>query len=206
MWLRHAVLNVLPQVDEAGSTGAESAGPAAKPNEAGLAVWLVRAGRTGAQEDIALDSGIAVIGWDELGDLSAITSRGELEGHYQDVFRDENENSRRNQVGQVWAFRGRIQPGDLVVLPLKTRHTIAIGQVTGPYQYRPDLPSGAHHTRPVRWLRTDLPRDTFDQEILNSLGAFMTVCKIERNGVDQRIRAVAGVGQTEAGSSETEPA
>jgi hypothetical protein len=32
----------------------------------------------------------------------------------------------------------------------------------------------------------------FGQEVLNSLGAFMTVCKIERNGVDERIRAAIG--------------
>jgi len=54
------------------------------------------------------------------------------------------------------------------------------GWVEGSYQYRPDL-GDAHHARPVKWLRTDVPRTTFRQDLLYSLGAFMTVRQIKRN-------------------------
>jgi len=40
-----------------------------------MAVWMVRAGRGGEREDVALREGLAVIGWDELPDLSTMTSR-----------------------------------------------------------------------------------------------------------------------------------
>lgn len=155
-------------------------------------VWLVRAGANGAQERLALDESIAVIGWDDLGDLSSIRSREALESLFVQTYGGDNVNRLRNYVGQVWAFRSRIQPGDLVVLPLKTSHKIAIGRVTDGYQYRPDLPLGARHTQPVEWLVTDLPREAFGQQVLNSLGAFMTVCKLDRNGADEHIRAAVG--------------
>jgi len=42
----------------------------------------------------------------------------------------------------------------------------------------------------VRWLTKDMPRNRFDQDLLYSLGAFMTVCQIQRNNAAQRIRAL----------------
>jgi hypothetical protein len=96
----------------------------------------------------------------------------------------------RTHVGQLWAFRGRVEDGDLVVLPLKTQSAIAIGKATGPYEYRTDLGDSIRHARPVEWLVTDLPRTTFDQDLLYSLGAFMTVCQISRHNAAERIKAV----------------
>jgi restriction system protein len=42
----------------------------------------------------------------------------------------------------------------------------------------------------VKWLKTDLPRTAFDQDVLYSFGALMTVCKIERNEAESRVRAI----------------
>ena len=67
---------------------------------------------------------------------------------------------------------------------------IAIGKVTGPYEYKLDNPEGARHTRSVEWIRTDIPRSALDQDLLYSIGAFMTVCQIQRNKAEERIRAL----------------
>jgi len=155
-----------------------------------MAVWMVRAGAHGEREDFALEKGFAVIEWDELSDLSSIKSRQELEVLMRNAFPDAKTASIANQARQVWAFRERIQKGDIVVLPLKTRSAIAIGRAWGPYQYRPDHPEGARHTRPVEWITTDIPRSAFDQDILYSLGAYMAVCQIQRNQAEERIQAV----------------
>lgn len=122
-----------------------------------MAVWLVRAGRRGEREDLALQENVVVIGWQELPDLAGIQSREALEVLYRDVYPDTKPRVLINFVGQIWAFCGRIQTSDLVVLPLKMRSALAIGRVVGPYQYRPDLPEDAKHTRPVTWLSSDLP-------------------------------------------------
>jgi restriction system protein len=163
-----------------------------------MAVWMVRAGRNGEREDTALDKNLAVIGWDSLPDLTTFASRENLEAECRRIYPNWKPGAYPVHVGQLWAFRDRIQVGDLLVLPLKTRAAIAIGKVTGPYRYEPDLPDGAHHTRPVQWLRTDIPRSAIGQDILYSLGASMTVCQIERNNAEQRITAVLN-GQADPG-------
>lgn len=62
--------------------------------------------------------------------------------------------------------------GELVVLPLKTTGTIAVGRISGPYEHRSDLGPDLTHVRPVRWERTEVARDAFDQDLLYSFGAF----------------------------------
>jgi restriction system protein len=155
-----------------------------------VAVWVVRAGSRGEQEQIAVDSNLVTIGWNELPDLSAVMTREALSELYRQHNADASPNKAANHVGQIWAFRERIKEGDLVVLPLHIQSAIAIGRITGPYVYRTDLGSEVHHTRPVEWIRTDIPRTTFDQDILYSFGAFMTVCQITRNNAEERIKAV----------------
>ena len=43
-----------------------------------MAVWMVRAGKHGERENLAFGKGIAIIGWQQLEDLSKIKSRDEL--------------------------------------------------------------------------------------------------------------------------------
>jgi len=43
------------------------------------------------------------------------------------------------------------------------------------------------HVRRAKWLKV-IPRSEFDQDLLYPLGAIMTVCRIERNDAEKRIR------------------
>lgn len=155
-----------------------------------MAVWLTRAGAHGEREDFALEHGVAAIGWDEVPDLAGAPSRAEVEKLLEVAYPQDTPQRRANHSRQLWAFKDTIHEGDLVVLPLKQRAAIAIGRVTGPYQYQSKNPQGARHTRPVEWIQQDLPRTKFDQDLLYSLGAFLTVCRIERNKAEERIRAI----------------
>ena len=82
-----------------------------------------------------------------------------------------------------------MQKGDIVVLPRKLTSQIAIGRVTGPYRHI-QVNSELRHTRPVEWIRTDVPRTAFEQDLLYSFGAFLTVCNISRNDAARRVLAV----------------
>ena len=46
------------------------------------------------------------------------------------------------------------------------------------------------HARDVSWIKKDVPRSSLDQDLLNSLGAFLTVAQISRNNAVQRIQAL----------------
>jgi restriction system protein len=100
----------------------------------------------------------------------------------------------RNHATQLWTLVSKIALGDLILLPRKSERTIAVGRVAGNYEYLEQNPAEARHTRPVKWLRTDLPRACVGEDLRHSLGAFMTVCEIKRNGAARRFAAMASTG------------
>ncbi len=169
-----------------------------------MPVWLVRAGRNGEREDEALEKGLAIIGWEELNDLSQVKTREDLLHLLRETYPTTGANTLTNWNGQLWAFRERIQTGDIIVLPLKRRSAIAIGYCKGPYKYLADGEMGVH-TRQVRWLKTDVPRSVFDQDLLYSLGAFMTVCQISRNNAEERIRLILEGRQPDGAQTSSAP-
>jgi restriction system protein len=152
-------------------------------------VWLVRAGRFGAQEALALEKQLAVIGWYEMPNLNQGASKALMRDLCRQVYPDASEAKLNNFVGQLFGFVHGTMPGDLVVLPRKITSTIALGRVRGPYQYREDL-GEVRHVRPVTWIRTDIPRTDVAQDLLYSLGAFMTVCRITRNRAEERFQQI----------------
>jgi len=155
-----------------------------------MALWLIRAGRFGEDEDFALKKNFAVIGYQDVPDLSHADSREDVHKIVEEVLADASKNKIANVTGQLWAFKGRIEANDLVVLPLKTQSFVAIGTIGGPYAYHMN-----RHVRRVNWQRTDVPRSAFGQDLLFSLGAFMTVCKIERNNAEERFKAILAGGK-----------
>ena len=151
-----------------------------------MSLWLVRAGRHGEQEQGALENNVVTIGWNEFSDLSHIKTRDELSELYSRINPAAKKKQAANEVGQIWRFLREIQKDDLVALPLKTQSAIAIGRVLGDYEYK-ELTANIKHNRRVKWLKT-IPRSAFDQDILYSLGAFMTVCQISRNDAENRVK------------------
>lgn len=154
-----------------------------------MALWMVRAGARGEHETLALEKKVVLIGWEELNDLSRVTTREELFDLLRKTYPEAKEKTLLNWSSQIWPFVKEIQVGDLVALPLKQRPAIAFGRVKGPYQYRPELPPAARHTRPVEWIK-EIPRTQIEQDLLYSFGAFMTVCRIQRNNADERINTL----------------
>jgi len=153
-------------------------------------VYLARAGGLGEDEETALEGNIAIIGFREVDSLEGAKDYDSVFELVERAYPGSKTRKIGNFAGQLWAFAIAMKAGDLVVLPRKLTSQIAIGRVTGSYAYRKI--GGAHrHTRPVEWLRQDIPRTAFGQDLLHSFGAFMTVCNISRNDAERRVAAVA---------------
>lgn len=155
-----------------------------------MPVWVARAGRAGEAEQFALDNDVAVAGWDEVPDLSAIAGRGEVLALLADAYPDEAENTLKNWETQLWAFSHRIELNDLVVLPRKRTGTIAFGSCVGNYRFDASAPTGCKHQIPVRWLQRDIPRQAVESDLRYSIGGAMTVFQVSRNRADERLRAL----------------
>jgi restriction system protein len=149
--------------------------------------WVVRAGKHGQNESHALERGVVLIGWDDVGDLSSAANRDVLQRLIETTYPDESLGTQRIWTGELWAFKERIQVGDWVALPLKSRSAIAIGQIAGAYKYVPDGPESGKHQHDVRWVRTDLPRAEVDQDLLYTLGSTLTVFRARRNDAGERL-------------------
>lgn len=173
------------------------------------AAWVIRAGRSGEREQWALSNGVSGGGWKELGDLSSCTTRDMLVAAVNAAFPGAPEGRLANYVGQVWALRGRIMPGDLLVMPLKTTKQIAIGRVTSGYTYRGfETDPNKRHVVKVDWLRTDLPRAAVKQDLLFTLGSALSVFAPSKNAAVSRLEhlLVHGTDPGGSGTIMTKPA
>ena len=155
-------------------------------------VWLVRAGARGEDEALALEQDLAVLGFHEVADLTHASDREAVRERVRQANPGAQDAKIRNVAAQLSAFALRMREGDIVVLPLKMRPgQIALGRVEGPYRYQ-EIEGVKRHTRSIKWIRPDIPRHELDQDLLYSLGAFLTVCRIRRNGAEQRIAKNVG--------------
>jgi restriction system protein len=154
-------------------------------------LWLVRLGKNGEREAAALEDNNLRIGFDLTEDISHLKDREALIGKMAELFPNDKPNKHRNFAAQINQFINVAETGDLVVTPFKTTGTIGIGRLAGPYKAGPK----GEALRPVQWLKIDLPRDTFKQDLLYSFGAFMTVCEISRNDALKRVQTVLDTGK-----------
>ncbi len=157
-------------------------------------LWLVRSGRRGERELDALEQGKAFIGWSEVGNLSNL-DRSEIVKRLEEIFPGSSKNRIASFASQLDRFVNIIQIGDLVVMPRKLTDGIAIGEVTGDYNYIDDPDDLFPHSRSVKWHEESVPRDNFKQDLRYSFGAQMTICGIRRDNAVHRVLAVLKTGK-----------
>jgi restriction system protein len=159
-----------------------------------MALWLVRAGKYGENEQLFLDSNRVYLTWEGLSnsDLTPAKSYEDIKAIVREAESPEATRGKiANNAGQVWAFVLGMNVGDWVVLPLKTKSAIAVGEIKSAFTYdaKADIPYRSY--RDVKWLARDIPRSAFDQDLLYSFGAFLTFCQIKRNDAERRVRQMA---------------
>lgn len=157
--------------------------------------WLIRAGRHGERENFNIEHGIASMGWDDLPDLAGVSSRDEMAAMISAAMPEASKQRVAAHASQLWAVRGRVRRGDLVVLPRKKTSQIALGMVTSEYRYRHDSDPKLRHAVSVDWERTDVPRTAVRQDLLHSLGSARTVCSIQRNDGAWRLQQMLLTGR-----------
>lgn len=161
-----------------------------------MTAWVIRAGRHGEGEAWCLTEGAAGGAWNEVGDLSDCSSRDEVRTMLEGVNPTAKPGKLSNHAAQLWGLL-TVAPGDMIVLPLKTTKTVALGICTKGYEYRTDAP--LQHAISVEWRRDDTPRTAFKEDLLYTLGGIMTVFKASRHSAEERLRAVMD-GSSDPGS------
>ena len=152
-----------------------------------MALGLCRAGKFGQYETKFIEDNAIYCTWGGLDwDMSKITDRGLFKDEVRRTYPEAKEGNVTASTGQLWSFSRRIEIGDIVALPSKIKRVIYFGEIQSDYAYKPeDLLY--QHSRNVKWLK-EIPRENIEKDILYSLGSVLTICKIERNNAEQRIR------------------
>jgi restriction system protein len=132
-----------------------------------------------------VEDGVIAIGWVDAGDITDLDDeREEFKEHLRVRYPEKSENWIANAAGQLLRFRHVMQPGDLVVYPQKSDHTINIGRIAGAYHYEPEVSERYPHRRQVEWMRIELPRQLFSQGCLYELGSAMSVFKVKTHRLE----------------------
>ncbi len=81
-------------------------------------VWMVRGGE-GQDEAVALESGMAIIGFNHTPDMTGAVDRAAVLERIRQANPASNDNRNSNQAGQLNTFVPSMREGDIGGLPLK---------------------------------------------------------------------------------------
>jgi len=147
-----------------------------------MELWLNRAGSEGEYELVFLQEGRIYLTWPDLNsDLEQMENRQGVLNLLGEIYPDAAAKTLVNYGSQIWAFINGMQIDDWVVLPSKMQQVVYVGRITSDYNFNPEGPNPYYHWRSVEWFGQEIPRSHFGQDLLYSFGAFMTICRIQRN-------------------------
>jgi restriction system protein len=161
--------------------------------------WTVRSGKFGERTAWAFSHSLLGGGWTEVPDLTFCKSREDVAAVVSEVYQG-SKHVLANYTGQLWRLRSGIQVGHYVVLPVRSTSQIAIGKVTKGYHYLKDEEDlSKRHVLGVDWLKTDIPRSSFKQDLLYQMGSALTVFKLANDDAPYRFEQVLA-GKLDPGS------
>ncbi|GGX48071.1 CBS domain-containing protein [Streptomyces noursei] len=169
-----------------------------------MRAWTIRGGRQGEREGTALDYGLAIAGWKELGDLTSCDSIDDVGALLKEKYPDEAPGTLTSWKHQLWRFL-TMDVGDFVVMPRKFQQIVAVGELTGSYEYRGDQPPGFRHVRTVNWRVRELDRAVIKGDLRDSMGAYLTISELTRRDAVQRITALVEQGSDPGYTGAVEP-
>ena len=170
-----------------------------------MAVWVIRHGGNGEQEDQALEEGRAIVTWQVPG-LDGVHDKEAI----RDIFRKRYPGMTAAQIrahgDQLWTFKESVQLGDMVIIPRKRRGVVTevtAGQVTGGYEYLSDLvvddpePRKGAHTRSVRWSQQRIAKAAFPMEIWKRMQYRKTIFRLAPEAEEYFLTTFEGGSRTD---------
>lgn len=154
-------------------------------------LWGIHGGRTGDADGMFLRKNRIGLGWIQAGDIGKWkANREDFKTKVKEAYPDKTPAAVAGSAGQLFRFAHELKEGDLVVYPSKRDRQIHIGEVAGPYEYKPDIEAGYPQTRLVKWLK-HLPRTRFSQGALYETGSAMSFFQI-KTYADEFLDALGG--------------
>ena len=158
-----------------------------------MTAWVVRGGRNGEREADALETSVLTIGFGLVEDLRNIQTKEDAKRLLRQTNPEAKPGTIASNASVLWTFRDDIKIGDLIAMPRKGQSTIAIGEIEGEYDYRPESPE-AVHGRAIRWLNPEVHKDFLLPDLQTSMNGDRTIYQPRKENAENRLRAVAETG------------
>lgn len=153
--------------------------------------WIYAPGESAYKWDFCLEKDLICIGWDELGNVSNITSLEKMRETMKLVYGEDKPYLHSGLA--VWEFSHVIKPGDIIYAKKGLTKIIGRGVVTGDYTYDDSLEE-FNHIRSIQWTHEglweapwNLPLKTLTEisaenanvidDLLNGMGAIKPIEK-----------------------------
>ncbi len=154
-------------------------------------VWGIHAGRTGDAYTLFLKKNVIAIGWDKIGDPSAIRpDREAFKAKVAEAYPETKPGALPLAAGQIFRFIHEPKVGDVVVYPSKHDRQVHLGIIEGDHKYNPALSEGYPNMRPVKWIKS-FPRTYFTQGALYEIGSAMSFFQV-KTYADEYLAALEG--------------
>ena len=153
-----------------------------------MAVWVIRAGRMGENEEFAIRNGVYSVGFSPECSVAEFADYESLRDYIHKQSDGWSLQQVASRASQLWHFANDMQIGEMIVLPRRRPRVIAVGKIVGDYLYDPDkFQAPLPHTRKVEWLVEDVPRENFDEVLKRSFGSQRTISQIRKENAESRI-------------------
>jgi restriction system protein len=140
-------------------------------------MWMVRAGEDAFLIDDFKKKNYVSIGWNELSDLSKVSSKEKIKELVEEKCDFYTKKSQvYSAAGQISRFLFDFKKGDYVLSYDPGNRVYLVGEIQSDYEYNEKF-SEYHHVRRVKWLG-EVSRDKLSTSTRNTLGAISTIFQI----------------------------
>ncbi|MFA5780374.1 MAG: restriction endonuclease [Elusimicrobiota bacterium] len=153
-------------------------------------MWMVRAGEGGYLFDEFKNKNVVAIGWNEVGDLTKITTLDEIKDAITDKYPDFKLGKIYMSAGQVSRFKNDLKKNDYVITYNPDKRIYLIGEIIGDYEFNKKLME-YNNIRKIKWIG-EVSRDRFSVSTKNALGAISTLFEINNDAVQEIINLLEG--------------
>ena len=144
-------------------------------------LWVCRAGQKAKYYDRFLEEQKIYLSWDGYQvDLSNYDTMARFRELVAVEKQTDNRTSISNWAGQLYSFVYDMKNGDLVLVPASNSHSFLLAEITGDYHFDENNVDGLFHSRAIKPLVQDVPKEVFTQQLFYSLGAYRTVFKAKQ--------------------------
>ena len=112
-------------------------------------LWLYAPGEESVMWNDCQDNGIMSIGWDDMGDLTSLESKDDLDAYFDEVYADADTTGTNSKLC-LWEFCNVLKTGDIIYAKKGLSKIIGRGVVESDYKFD-ETRNTFKHIRKVKW-------------------------------------------------------